>query len=170
MKTSSTAPKATSLAFVPAIITLAVTVLRLALELLGAPGWMANAAAGGAAAIIGIVWLPIVFGPWFAFRLRPHFSSRKAFWLRLWKTLTVYGLMARIPVALLTIGAVLGDWGTHYEKFPGVTDDAAKIGLGFVFQLGVWACLWTPLVGLLSALVALAVRFRSQALRPQASA
>jgi hypothetical protein len=168
--TSSTVPKSVSLAFVPALITLAVTVLRLVLELVGAPGWLASAAPGGAAALIGIIWLPLIFGPYFAFRLRSHFSSRKAFWLRLWKTLTVYGLMARIPVAVITVGAVLGDWGTHYEQFPGVTGIGSKIALGFLLQLGFWACLVTPLVGLLASIVALAARPRAQSLRPQASA
>jgi hypothetical protein len=165
MTTSSTAPKAFSLAFVPALITLGVTGIRLFLELAGAPGWVASNAPGGAAALLGIVWLPLVFGPYFAFRLRPHFSSRKAFWLRSWKTLTAYGLMARLPVALITIGAVLGDWGTHYEKFPGITDDGRRIVAGFIAQLGFWACVWTPAVGLVAALVALAVRPRAQALR-----
>jgi hypothetical protein len=169
MTTSSTAPKAFSLALVPALITLAVTLTRLGLELAGAPGWMASSAPGGAAAILGIVWLPLVFGPYFASRLRPHFSGRKAFWLRLWKTLTAYGLMARLPVALLTIGAVLGDWGTHYETFPGITDDGRRIVTGFVAQLGFWACVWTPAVGLVAALVALAVRPREHALRAGAS-
>ena len=167
--TSSTAPKAFSLAFVPALITLAVTVTRLLLELAGAPGWVASSSPGGAAALLGIVWLPLVFGPYFALKLRPHFAGRKAFWLRLWKTLMAYGLMARLPVALITIGAVLGDWGTHYEKFPGITGDGRRIVAGFVAQLGFWACIWTPAAGLVSSLVALAVRPRAQALRAHPS-
>jgi hypothetical protein len=165
MTTSSTAPKASSLAFVPALITLGVTALRLSLELAGAPGWVASNAPGGAGAILGIVWLPLVFGPYFALRLRPHFSGQKAFWLRLWKTLTVYGLMARLPVALLTIAAVLGNWGTHYEKFGNTTGTGARIALGFAAQLGLWACIWTPVAGMLTALVALAVRPRERAFR-----
>ena len=166
---SANAPSARSLAFVPALITLGVTALRLGLELGGAPRWLASNAPGGAGAILGIVWLPLVFGPYFAFQLRPYFSGAKAFWLRLWKTLTVYGLMARLPVALLTIGAVLGEWGTHYEKFGNATGTGTRIALGFAAQLGLWACIWTPAAGMISALVALAVRPRERAVRAGAS-
>jgi hypothetical protein len=170
MTTNNSAPSARSLAFIPALITLGVTVLRLVLELSGAPGWVASSVGGGGRAVIGIVWLPLVFGPYFVFRLRPHFSGRRAFWLRLWKTLTVYGLMARVPVALLTIGAVVGDWGTHYEKFGAATGTGARIALGFAAQLGFWACIWTPAAGMLASLVALAVRPRERALRAGTSA
>src|SRR4029079_2508348 len=113
-------------------ITLGVTTIRLGLELSGAPRWLASSDGGGGGALFGIVWLPLIFGPYFAFKLRPYFSSRKAFWLRLWKALRAYCLMARLPVAVITIGAVLGNWGTHYEKFPGITDDGRRIVAGFV--------------------------------------
>jgi hypothetical protein len=58
-----------SLILVPAIITLAITILRLVGELQhwGMP-WVGNAAGGGFA-IIGISWLPIIFGPYFAWKL-----------------------------------------------------------------------------------------------------
>jgi hypothetical protein len=160
----TTLPSARSLALVPALITLGVTIIRFVLELSGAPAWLASTAGGGGAAIIGIAWLPIIFGPWFALRLRSGLTG-KALWLRLWKTLTVYGLMARLPVWLLTIAAVLGDWGTHYEKFGGnVTGTGPRILAGLVAQLGFWACIWTPAVGLVAALVALAFSPRPQQL------
>lgn len=59
----------TRLIAIPAVITLLVTFLRLEGELnhWGAP-WF-NSSAGGGAAIVGISWLPIIFGPWFAFKL-----------------------------------------------------------------------------------------------------
>ena len=54
---------------VPALLTLLVTVLRLVGELRGwSPHWFSNAPGGGAA-LVGIVWLPAVFGPWFGWRL-----------------------------------------------------------------------------------------------------
>ena len=58
-----------SLILVPTIITLAITILRLVGELQhwGMP-WVGNAAGGGFA-IIGISWLPIIFGPYFAWKL-----------------------------------------------------------------------------------------------------
>jgi len=59
----------TSLIAVPASITLGVTVLRLAGELQHWPKPWFSPAAGGGAAIVGISWLPIVFGPYFALKL-----------------------------------------------------------------------------------------------------
>jgi hypothetical protein len=58
-----------SLIAVPALITLAVTLLRLVGELQHWPAPWFNNAAGGGAALVGISWLPIFFGPWFAVKL-----------------------------------------------------------------------------------------------------
>jgi hypothetical protein len=59
----------TRLITVPALITLVVTIVRLVGELQhwGKP-WVGNEAGGGAA-LIGISWLPIIFGPYFAWKL-----------------------------------------------------------------------------------------------------
>jgi hypothetical protein len=57
------------LILVPALITLAVTLARLAGELYGAPDSMFSRAPGGKAALVGIVWLIPVFGVYFALRL-----------------------------------------------------------------------------------------------------
>lgn len=67
--TTSTRVSIGSLIAVPAIITLAITILRLVGELQhwGMP-WVSNAGGGGGA-IIGISWLPIIFGPYFAWKL-----------------------------------------------------------------------------------------------------
>jgi hypothetical protein len=54
---------------VPAIITLIITILRLVGELQHWPAPWFNSAAGGGGAIIGISWLPIIFGPYFAWKL-----------------------------------------------------------------------------------------------------
>jgi hypothetical protein len=59
----------TSLIAIPALITLGITVLRLAGELEHWPKPWFSAAAGGGAAIVGISWLPIIFGPYFALKL-----------------------------------------------------------------------------------------------------
>jgi len=59
----------TSLVAIPALITLGITVLRLAGELEHWPKPWFSAAAGGGGAIIGISWLPIIFGPYFALKL-----------------------------------------------------------------------------------------------------
>ena len=54
---------------IPALVTLAITILRLVGELQHWPKPWFNAAPGGGGAIIGISWLPIVFGPYFAWKL-----------------------------------------------------------------------------------------------------
>ena len=59
----------TSLITIPALITLGVTILRLVGELEHWPKPWFSAAAGGGGAIIGISWLPIIFGPYFALKL-----------------------------------------------------------------------------------------------------
>ena len=58
-----------SLIAMPALITLAITILRLEGELHGWPKPWFNTSAGGGGAVIGISWLPIIFGPYFAFKL-----------------------------------------------------------------------------------------------------
>jgi hypothetical protein len=54
---------------IPSVITLAVTILRLVGEIKHWPSPWVNSAAGGPGAIIGIAWLPIIFGPYFALKL-----------------------------------------------------------------------------------------------------
>src|SRR5579862_6462046 len=54
---------------IPSVITLVVTILRLVGELKHWPSPWVNSAAGGPGAIIGIAWLPIIFGPYFAIKL-----------------------------------------------------------------------------------------------------
>jgi hypothetical protein len=58
-----------TLILVPSIVTLAVTLLRLAGELLGWSSVLFSREAGGAGAIVGIVWLVPVFGAYFALKL-----------------------------------------------------------------------------------------------------
>ncbi len=58
-----------SLITIPALITLGITVLRLVGELQHWPKPWFNASAGGGGAVIGISWLPLIFGPYFALKL-----------------------------------------------------------------------------------------------------
>ncbi len=53
----------------PALITLGITILRLLGELRGWPHPWFNASAGGGGALVGISWLPVIFGPYFAWKL-----------------------------------------------------------------------------------------------------
>ena len=57
------------LIMVPALIALAVTIVRLAGELFGGPSSFFSRAAGGGGALIGIVWLVPIFGIYFAIQL-----------------------------------------------------------------------------------------------------
>ncbi|HEX5482155.1 MAG TPA: hypothetical protein VFZ08_05960 [Terriglobia bacterium] len=58
------------LIWIPAVITLAITLVRLLGELKHWPAPWFVASAGGGGAIIGIAWLPIIFGPYFALKLK----------------------------------------------------------------------------------------------------
>ena len=66
---SGTRPSMKSLILVPAIITLAVTLLRLVGELEHWSPLLFNRNAGGGGALVGIAWLPIIFGTYFALKL-----------------------------------------------------------------------------------------------------
>jgi hypothetical protein len=57
------------LILIPSVITLAVTLLRLIGELQHWPTALFTRSAGGVGSIIGIVWLPFVFGIYFALKL-----------------------------------------------------------------------------------------------------
>src|SRR3954471_2083198 len=65
----SARPTTRELVLVPAILTLAVTALRLIGELQGWNQRLFNRAGGGGGALIGISWLPLFFGVYCAWRL-----------------------------------------------------------------------------------------------------
>jgi hypothetical protein len=67
--TSNARPTITQLILVPAIITLAISVLRLVGELQHWSPTFFSTSAGGGGAIVGISWLPFIFGPYFAIQL-----------------------------------------------------------------------------------------------------
>jgi hypothetical protein len=195
-------PTTRELVLVPAIITLAVTALRLIGELQGWPEPFFNRAGGGGGAIVGISWLPLFFGVYFAWRLvkagQGPASGGKALgmavlgivvfiaalfianvlkvpqlgviviacivaliagtvacqgWPELGKTLFVYALAARIPVAALMLPAILGRWGTHYDalppNFPAMSPVATWAVIGLFPQLTLWIGL-TLVMGMLT--------------------
>ncbi|HEV2351364.1 MAG TPA: hypothetical protein VG028_16130 [Terriglobia bacterium] len=67
--TSSTHLTSTQLILIPTIITLAVTILRAVGEMQSWPKPWFSTDAGGGAAVIGISWLPLILGPYFAVKL-----------------------------------------------------------------------------------------------------
>jgi len=89
---------------IPALITLGITILRLVGELQHWPKPWFNASAGGGGAVIGISWLPLIFGPYFALKLagegdRPS-SSGKSIGL-------AFAGLAVLVVGVLIMGVVM---------------------------------------------------------------
>ena len=198
---------------VPAVITLAVTILRLVGELNGWSPLLFNSEAGGGGAMVGITWLVPIFGVHFALRLAksggaPASAGRglayaagglaaavaimiggdrlvgAAYpvamlvpavagivgmsiacrgWCALGRILFYYALAARVPVILITLLAVLGDWGTHYDATPPGFPEMSAMGKffwsGVVPQLTIWVA-YTMVVGALFGGIALLVTGR----------
>jgi hypothetical protein len=112
-----------SLILIPAIITLAVSCLRLIGELMGWNEILFGRAAGGGFALIGIVWLVPIFGIYFGWRLTtigsPAKSPGKLIGLSLLSAVIVFGVfgllyaasldmptLAIIVVGVISIGAM----------------------------------------------------------------
>jgi hypothetical protein len=181
------------LILVPALVTLAVTLLRLTGELMHWSPKLFNAQAGGGGALVGIAWLVPVFGVYFAvklvrageapagvgtavglavlgFALLPFagFAASRAGlprqslvlfglfvvlslvgalvayrgWPALGRTLLAYGLAARIPVVIVMLVAMFGNWGTHYDvappDFPAMSTLSKWLAIGVLPQLTIW--------------------------------
>lgn len=202
---------------VPAVITLAVTLLRLTGELMHWSPLLFNPAAGGGGAIVGIAWLVPVFGAYFGWKLAragqapartgaaigyavlgfavmpvlgfvatklglsqqsialfgvfvvlsivgAYIAHRG--WPALGRTLLAYGVAARIPVVLVMLFAILGNWGTHYDvpppDFPVMSPIAKWLAIGVLPQLTIW--IWfTMAVGAIFGSIAAAVAARGRA-------
>lgn len=193
----------------PALVTLAVTVLRLTGELLDWTPALFNRSVGGGGAIVGIFWLIPVFGAYIGHRLesqaqgppsvvralgwdltaiavlasfvtlgfsRPtaSFSQFLAIgagswaaiavarqgWPMLVGTLLRYGLLARLPVTIVILLGILGNWGTHYDTpppgLPELGTFARWLAIGVVPQLTLWMAV-TVVLGLLVALPVVAL-------------
>jgi hypothetical protein len=84
------------------------------------------------------------------------------------KTLVAYGLAARIPVAVVMLVAMLGNWGTHYDVappgFPASGVAFKWIAIGLLPQLTFWLA-YTILVGMLFGGLALLFVRRKPALQ-----
>ncbi len=201
MNESNFAISTRRLVLAPALITLAITLLRLVGELNEWSPALFSREAGGGAALIGIVWLVPIFGVFFALRLRTagrgpasrgraiglalaglavfavlmgaalrvvhtiggrlimiNLAAALAAWVAcggwpaLGRTLFVYALAARIPVAIVMLVAMAARWGTHYELgppgFPEYNLWPKWIFIGLVPQLFLWVG-YTVVVGCL---------------------
>lgn len=76
------------------------------------------------------------------------------------RVMFAYGVLARVPVIVITCIAVPMQWGTHYERIgpgdglPGYSDLAAVLGLSYAQAL-----LWVPITMLFGGLVASVVTY-----------
>lgn len=118
---SGRGPNVAQLILIPALITLVVTILRLVGELQQWSPKFFSTAAGGGGAIVGISWLPILFGPYFALKLAGvaagPASKGKAIGLSL------------AAVVLMVLGG--------FFVFKGLTSGGGPIAiLGFLILLG----------------------------------
>jgi hypothetical protein len=203
---------------VPAIITFAVTLLRLIGELQHWSPKFFSREAGGAGALVGIVWLVPIFGIYFAIRVNQaghgptsrgraigfalagllagivlsfaifklslpivativlaNLASFLALWIayrgwpELGKVEVIYGLAARIPVALVMLVAMAANWGTHYELgppgFPVMSLVSKWFLIGLLPQLSLWIA-FTVIVGSLFGSLALLFQKRRQVSEP----
>ena len=87
-------------------------------------------------------------------------------WPELGRTLLVYSLAARIPVALVMLFAIFGNWGTHYDVpppgFPAMGPLAKWFWIGLMPQLTIWIA-YTVVIGGLFGLGAGALASRRRA-------
>jgi hypothetical protein len=135
-ETRSRKKSTVQLILVPSLITLVITVVRLEGELhhWGSP-WFSSSAGGGGA-IVGISWLPIIFGPYFALKLAGYgegtSSYGKAFGM------TIGGL-----VVMVLAGFVLVKSGN--SAVLGILGFALTLVAAFVARVG-WRSLGSTLI------------------------
>jgi hypothetical protein len=84
-------------------------------------------------------------------------------WPALGRTLLAYGLAARIPVALLMLVAILGNWGTHYDVAPPEMTAPPPpflkwVLIGLIPQLTMWMAFTIVVGGLFGAFAVLMAR------------
>jgi hypothetical protein len=203
------------LILVPALITLAITLLRLIGELQQWSPKLFSREAGGGGALIGIAWLVPVFGIYFGWKLAaagelpPSVGRAIGFaflglalvpgaatvaimlvgvppqsltllgviavtslvgaviafqgWQALGRTLLAYALAARIPVLIVMLFAILGNWGTHYDVAgPGLPEMSPLMKwfmIGVLPQMTVW--IWfTMVLGAVTGSITAAIKGR----------
>lgn len=84
-------------------------------------------------------------------------------WPALWKTLVAYAFAARIPVALVALFGMLGNWGTHYDvappEFAASSTLVRWLLIGLLPQVTIWIYM-TVLGGLVFGSIASAIARR----------
>ena len=92
------------LILVPAIITFAVTLLRLVGELQGWSPRFFSKEAGGGGAIVGISWLVLIFGAWFGWKLAKAGQGPGAIGRALGLTILAFALLPAVGFAANALG------------------------------------------------------------------
>ncbi len=87
-------------------------------------------------------------------------------WPELGRVLLAYGLAARIPVAIVMLIAIFGNWGTHYDvppsvDFPQMAPLAKWFWIGLLPQVTIWIA-FTIVVRMLLGLIAVAIVHRGR--------
>lgn len=86
-------------------------------------------------------------------------------WPGLGRVLLAYGLAARIPVVLVMLAAIFGNWGTHYDVPPPGVPEMAPLPkwllIGVLPQLTIWLWFTSAIGGLFGILAAAAARRRA---------
>lgn len=145
-------PSTWSLILVPSILTLIVTIVRLVGEIQGWSPKYFNSDAGGAGALVGIVWLAPLFGIWFARRLlaagvAPSGRGRAILW-----PLIAVVLVVGLNLAIFkTIGPKKEGGVPTDPMFIFAVQGAALVG-------GVIACFGWPRLALVNFAYGLAAR------------
>ena len=223
----ATAPKSgpniKQLILVPAILSFAVTILRLVGELNNWSPTLFSREAGGGRALIGISWLVPVFGVYFAMRLiRDGHTPRgnlkviafavigaiaglavmvpfinrgptdpiailmtfigagvgialqRIAWPELFKALLAYAFAVRVPVAMVMLVAIFGEWGTHYDVpppggLPEMSPLAKWFFIGAVPQYSFWIMFTVVIGSLCGGVAALVMRAKAREEAPQAT-
>ena len=113
----------------PAILTLALTLLRLVGEMKRWPMPWFNSAAGGAGALVGIVWLPLILGPYFAFRVRFEIDGPRS--MAKWVGYAVLGLA-------VSAAGLLASFAPGMPPFARLGLPVLGLALGAAIQYAVW--------------------------------
>ncbi len=91
---------------VPASITLGITILRLIGDLQHWPSPLFSNAAGGGLAIVGISWLPFIFGPYFALKLLRSGDVPSSAWRPIAFALLGVGIVLVAGSAISALGLI----------------------------------------------------------------
>lgn len=124
------------LIFIPSVITLAITILRLVGELQHWPTSLFNPAAGGGGSIVGITWLVPIFGVYFAIKLSAAGQGPASVGKAIGYSL--------LGFAVAFAGGFIGFAPTF--QFPGkIAVGLALIAAGGVIPFFAWPALWKVL-------------------------